>query len=199
MDNLRTIAGLWRWRRNPLCRGTDRGEAWLTLCAAVLITVGAPLTGLFSGLAADADLQRIADGQRRHRHHLWATTEQLLPRPQNEPERSQDAGYPVLAFWTSPDGTTRTGSTTVGHPVRPGDRFRIWTDGNGNITTRPMSRATAGSHAIVAGVVAGVISGLALEAGRRLAVAQLLRRRYARWDAEWARFGPDSGRAGAGN
>ncbi|MCF6524387.1 hypothetical protein HOY81_15005 [Streptomyces sp. JJ36] len=196
---MRIVAGLWRWRGNPLCRETDRAEAWLTLCAALLIVLGTPLAGLAAGLAASAELNRVVAEQRRHRHPVWATTDQVLPHPVGEDgaERTaEEAGYPVLAFWKSPDGTTRTGPATAGRPVRPGDRFRVWTDEHGSLTSAPMSASTASSHAVVAGLVAGVAAAVAVEAGRRGAVRRMMRRRFARWDEEWARIGPDSGRLG---
>ena len=84
--------------------------------------------------------------------------------------------------------------------MQPGERFRIWTDEKGRVVTRPMSARTASSYAALAGlaVAAGGAVG-AMEAGRRLTVRQLLRRRYAAWDAEWARIGPDWGRTGSNN
>ena len=59
-----------------------------------------------------------------------------------------------------------------------------------------MSARTASSYAALAGLAAGAGAVGAMEAGRRLSVRQLLRRRYARWDEEWARIGPDWGRTG---
>ncbi|WP_425587900.1 hypothetical protein [Streptomyces marokkonensis] len=34
---MRTIAGLWRWRHNPLCRTTDLTEARVALAGLLLI------------------------------------------------------------------------------------------------------------------------------------------------------------------
>ncbi|MEW2257347.1 hypothetical protein AB0924_19370, partial [Streptomyces sp. NPDC047869] len=60
---MRAIAGLWRWRRNPLRRATDLTEAWVALVALVLIAVAAPVTGTLIGVTAQDSLQRSAREQ----------------------------------------------------------------------------------------------------------------------------------------
>lgn len=204
MRPLHTIAGLWRWRRNPLCRRSDRREAWLTLWAALLIALGAPAVGTLGGMLAHRELLEAIRAQESQRHAVWATVQQLVvPQPPLDSDADENPDtedrYHVIAYWPGPDGATRTGTTDVGHRVRPGDRFHIWTDELGRITTRPMSDDTASSQAALAGLVAAVAAGAAVEAGRRLAVRQLLHRRYARWEDEWARIGPDWGRTGTSN
>lgn len=198
---MRSIAGLWRWRRNPLCRRSDRREALLALCAALLIALGAPAAGLTGGLLAHETLLDIVREQHRERHTAWATVQQLvMPRPGlgTDPDAAADEDkHRVVAYWTGPDGATETGTTDAGRPVRPGDRFRVWTDDQGRITSRPLSEATASSQALLAGLVSAAAAAAVVEGGRRLAVRQLLRRRYARWDEEWARIGPDWGRTGS--
>lgn len=198
---MRSITGLWRWRRNPLCRRSDRREALLALCAALLIALGAPAAGLTGGLLAHEELLGAVREQQRERHATWATVQQLvMPRPglgTDPDDPAADEKHRVVAYWTGPDGATETGTTEAGHPVRPGDRFRVWTDDSGRITSRPLSETTASSQALLAGLVSAAATAAVVEAGRRLAVRQLLRRRYARWDAEWARIGPDWGRTGS--
>lgn len=199
------MTGLWTWRRSPLCRRTDLTEAWLALCAVVLLVVGAPLAGLAGGLTAHGELAGIVREQRLHRHPVWATARQpvTVGRPLDGPGSARPderrGGYPVLAFWKPPDGARRTGTVQAVRPVRPGERFRVWTDDHGALTAPPLSADVAAAHSVAAGLVAGVLSGIAVEAGRRAAVRRLQRRRHARWDEEWARIGPDWGRAGSNN
>lgn len=198
---VRIVAGLWRWRRNPLCRSSDRQEAWLALCAAVLVLCGAPVVGMLGGVLAHEKLLASVNAQRAERQRVWATVQQLVvarrPLDSDADESGEKEGRQrVIAYWPGRDGAVRTGPAEVGHPVRPGDRFRVWTDPVGRITEPPLSPGTASSQALLAGLVAAVATGVVVEAGRRLAVRQLMRRRYARWDDEWARIGPDSGRAG---
>ncbi|AXK32030.1 hypothetical protein DVA86_04540 [Streptomyces armeniacus] len=201
---MRSIAGLWRWRRNPLCRRSDRREALVSLCAALLIVLGAPVVGLTGGVLAHEELLGAAREQRAERHAAWATVQQLTtPQPglgaDPEDADGESEKYRVVAYWPGPDGAVHTGTTDVGHQVRPGDRFHVWTDDQGRITNPPMSAATASSQALLAGVVSAALAAGLVEGLRRLAVRQLLRRRYARWDAEWARIGPDWGRTGSSN
>ncbi|GAA2529715.1 hypothetical protein GCM10010398_13330 [Streptomyces fimbriatus] len=82
---------------------------------------------------------------------------------------------------------------------RPGDRFGIWTDGQGRVAARPLDSATATTHAVLAGFAAALVAAALAEGGRRLIVWRMVRRRYARWDRAWGRAGPDWGRTGTGN
>ncbi|GAA2621403.1 Rv1733c family protein [Streptomyces axinellae] len=200
---MRSIVGLWRWRGNPLCRRTDRGEAWTALCAALLIAAGAPLLGWLGAGAAHHALLRTAHEQQRERHRVWATAQHVSVRPALDPDPETGAQRSrrthVTARWTGPDGTVRTGTVSVHREVSAGSRFPLWTDGQGRLTARPMSARTAASHSLLAGLAAGAFTAGGVEAGRRLAVRMLMRRRFARWDEEWHRIGPDWGRAGTSN
>lgn len=198
---MRAIAGLWRWRGNPLCRRSDRREAWLALGAMILVVVLAPLTGWFGASAAHSALTENAEKQKSERHQVWATAEKVHNRAPlgSDPEtgsQSADRRH-VVANWSGPDGAPRKSTVVTKQNVQPGERFRIWTDKDGNATRRPMSEHTASSQAALAGVAAAAGTAAALEGLRRLAMRQLLRRRYALWDAEWSRIGPDWGRTGS--
>ncbi|AKN73797.1 membrane protein [Streptomyces sp. PBH53] len=201
---MRALIGLWRWRHNPLRRATDLAEAWVALVALLLIAVAAPVTGWLVGAAAQDSLQRSARQQQHARHLVTATVVRDLGGtvPETDPETSsaREARSRVLANWTAPDGTRQHGPvlTDLGSP-RPGDRFRLWTDPHGRITTRPLDSATATTHAVLAGFGAGLLTAALVETGRRITVWRLVRRRYARWDQAWDRAGPDWGKAGTGS
>ncbi|MGW7518522.1 Rv1733c family protein [Streptomyces sp. NPDC054796] len=203
MRAVRSIVGLWRWRGNPLCRRSDRREAWLAFWAVVLIVLGAPLVGWLGTVKAHDALLSTVEQQRQNRHQVWASAESLATRPpvDTDPESAAepDTRRQVTARWTGPDGTSHSGTVRAGHGVQPGERFRIWTDDQGRIASRPMTERSAGSHAALAGLAAAAGTAGALEAARRLAIRQVMRRRYARWDAEWHRIGPDWGRTGTSN
>ncbi|MFG3255200.1 hypothetical protein [Streptomyces sp. NPDC048172] len=201
---MRTVVGLWRWRGNPLCRRTDRREAWLALWAALLIAVGAPAAGLLTAAATHDALLRTAREQQHERHRTWARAVDTTVRPglRTDPASAapgRDRGR-VSVRWLGPaDGKPHTGSIAVHQRVRPGERFQVWTDGRGHLTARPMSARSASSHSLLAGLAAGAGAATVLELARRLAVREVMRRRYARWDEEWGRIGPDWGRAGTSN
>ncbi|MEU6357431.1 hypothetical protein ABZ896_50400 [Streptomyces sp. NPDC047072] len=201
---MRAISGLWRWRRNPLRRGTDLAEAWLALAALVLILVVAPVIGSVVGGVAQDALQRSVREQQDSRRQVTATVIRKLDRSplDADPESAtgRDLRSRVLADWTGPDGTSQQGTVLaeLRSPHR-GDHFALWTDLHGRIAARPLDSATATTHAVLAGIGAALLTAGLLEGGRRLAVWRMVRRRYARWDQAWDSAGPDWGRTGTGS
>ncbi len=202
---MRAIAGLWRWRRNPLRRGTDLLEAWTALAALVLIAVAVavcrhghrgPLAGRPAHLRAGA-----ARGPPRDRRHGRAEGLRSPARPRSRDRRRHgDAHSRVLARWTGPDGIDRSGDVVarLGAP-RPGDHFRLWTDERGRVVGRPLDTATATTHAALAGLGAAAASVALVEGARRLVLWRVVQGRYARLDRAWAAVGPDWGRTGTGS
>ncbi|MEU7042080.1 hypothetical protein AB0A77_13605 [Streptomyces varsoviensis] len=195
---------IWRWRHNPLRRGTDLVEAWVGLIAVLLMLVAAPAAGWVVGSLAHGALRQTVREQQQHRHLVTATTVRLMPRPPMEPDPETASGHRpqhrrVLANWTAPGGSTHTGVVSARRVAASGDRFPLWTDDRGRAAARPMDTTTAAAHAALAGLgTAGASAGL-VEGVRRLIVRRLMRRRYARWDRAWARAGQTWGRAGAGS
>ncbi|WP_192582349.1 Rv1733c family protein [Streptomyces triticiradicis] len=201
---MRAIIGLWRWRRNPLCRTTDLVEAWLALASLLLVLVAAPLAGAAVGVSVQGTLQKAVRDQRKDRHHVAAVVVRKLSRgplaPDPETPSGRGAHSRVVADWTAPDGTPRHGTVIAGlkSPL-PGDRFSIWTDRRGRIMGRPLDGATATAHSALAGFGAAVLTAGLLEGTRRLILWHMIRRRHARWDRAWAEAGPDWGKADAGS
>ncbi|MGW7277196.1 Rv1733c family protein [Streptomyces sp. NPDC054844] len=201
---MRAISGLWRWRHNPLCRATDLAEAWVALAGLLLVLSVAPLVGARVGGAAQDAMQRSVRDQHESRHRVPATVVRALERPRVavDPDGTSAGGLRsrVLAVWTAPDGSRHEAPVmaSIDDPDT-GDRFAIWTDGQGRTVARPLDSATATTHAVLAGFGAAVVAAVLIEAGRRIVVWRMVRRRYARWEREWDRAGPDWGRTGAGS
>ncbi|WP_053749086.1 hypothetical protein [Streptomyces sp. MMG1533] len=201
---MRAIRGIWRWRHNPLRRATDLAEAWVALVALLLIVVVGPVIGsLVGGVAQDA-LQRSVREQRKSRQLVTATVVRKLDRSplDADPETSsgRDLRSRVEADWTAPDGTAHHGTVLAAlQTPHRGDHFTLWTDEHGRIAARPLDSATATTHAVLAGFGAALLTAGLVEAGRRLTVWRMVRRRYARWDQAWERAGPDWGRTGTGS
>ncbi|SDJ38569.1 Rv1733c family protein [Streptomyces indicus] len=201
---MRTITGLWRWRGNPLRRATDLLEAWVALSALLAMVLVAPMVGAAVGASSSAALNRAVQVQHDTRHRVQATVDKISgqaridPDPETASERDRTAR--VVADWQAPDGTWHHGTVPSGmtHP-RPGDTFTLWVDERGEPVRKPMATGTAGVHAGLAGIGAAAATVALIEGLRRLARWQLLRRRYARWDTEWAQAGPDWGRTGTGS
>lgn len=196
-------AGLWRWRDSPLYRATDRSEAWLAVWSAVLILTGAPLAGWLTGVQAYEALADIVHRQHVARHRVWATVEEFVHLPIEEGDDEDDSAVGekrgARVYWTGPDGVTRSDVTTVSRHVRPGDRVRLWAGARGRITSPPMSPDAASFQSVLAGLVGAAAAGGVVEGGRRLVLRGMRRARYARWEEEWARSGPDWGLTGTGN
>ncbi|MEU7227195.1 Rv1733c family protein [Streptomyces chrestomyceticus] len=200
---VRVIAGLWRWRRNPLRRTTDLLEAWVALAALLVIVLGGGFAGLVAGSAAHDALQRSVRAQAQQRHQVWATPSRAASRPSAAADPEAVAGREmhrrVEARWTAPDGSEHSGPVAAPGAVRAGERFRIWTDARGRVVPRPMDASTARAHAVLAGLGAAAFTGAVAAGGRELVTRRMLNRRYRRWDREWERAGQDWGRAGAGS
>ncbi|MFF0200337.1 hypothetical protein [Streptomyces sp. NPDC005017] len=200
---MRAISGLWRWRHNPLRRGTDLAEAWVCLTILLLILFAAPLTGALVGAAAQDTLQRSVQEQHRQRHPVTAQVIRRLERTAlgADPETgARDTRTRVLAGWTAPDGTGHRGALAAQlRDPGPGDEFRIWTDAHGRLAPGPLDPATATTHAVLAGIGATIVAAALMESARRLVLWRMLRLRYARWDQAWDRAGPDWGRTGTGS
>jgi hypothetical protein len=198
------IGGLWRWRHNPLRRGTDLAEAWVALSALLLVCLVAPFVGFLVGGAAQGALQRSVREQHASRHRVTATVLRRAavtsPDADYETATGREARTRVVAGWTAPDGARRHG-TVLSVLERPlsGDRFGIWTDAHGRLVARPLDSATATTHAVLAGIGAALLTAGAVEGGRRVVMWRMVLRRYARWDRAWDRAGPDWGRTGAGS
>ncbi|WP_405873689.1 hypothetical protein OHB11_33255 [Streptomyces zaomyceticus] len=202
---MRAAIGLWRWRHNPLRRTTDLVEAWGAFVALALLCLVAPLTGWAAGASAHGSLQRAVRTQQEQRVPTTARVVRPAERPAGGPSTAEAAGEErlrrsVVARWTAPDGSARTGTvTTARRQSTPGSAFPLWTDRHGRPVAPPMNADTALAHAVVAGLTAALLAGLMVETVRRLAVRRLVLTRYARLDRAWAATGPDWGRTGTGS
>ncbi|MEV6162729.1 hypothetical protein AB0L71_12530 [Streptomyces sp. NPDC052052] len=202
---MRAVTGVWRWRHNPLCRATDRHEAWVALVALLLMVLGAPAVGWGCGSLTDDALQETVRAQQAERHATTAVVVRrtLEVRPlvvDSEVSSERPAHTSVLARWKAPDGTGRRGTVTISsHRAGPGAEVEIWTDRDGRPVPRPMDASTARTHAALAGLEATLVAVGVVEGARRLIVRRMIRGRHIRIDRAWARTGPDWGRTGTGS
>lgn len=183
---------MWRWRRNPLRRRSDRVEAWVLLVAWVLALVG----GIAAGVTAGSAAERGFDHQRTERREVQATvvkddrgSDQGASASRGGEER---AWAPVR--WTGPDGEERRGRAQVEPGTRAGARVPVWTDRSGALASAPLSPSEALLEASLLGAMAtGFTCGTVwvLACGARGA---LDRRRMEQWDEEWRRVDSRWGR-----
>ncbi|GHE72035.1 Rv1733c family protein [Streptomyces capitiformicae] len=176
---------LWRWRRNPLKRRSDRLESWVVLAAWALTVCGGVIAGLLSAESVESGLAR----QRAE----WHPTAALLTQDAPEPSATSGPGAEKVwakVRWTAPDGSERQGQARVEPATLMGTQVTVWTDTEGRLVTKPASESQARLRAGLVGGLAGMCVAAVPYVGGRLVRGRLERRRMDQWDEEWALIGP---------
>jgi hypothetical protein len=181
---MRTTVRFWRWRSNPLKRGSDRVEACAVLASGLLLAVGAPAAGVATGLATTAHAPRPPAGW----HQVSAVLVAKAPSAVVAGAGPQQVRATVR--WHTAVGTTRTGEALVRPGSPAGSRTAIWLDRSGAARDNPVDPARTVAGAVAGGTLAA--SGTALVSSGGLAAVRwvLARRRSADLDREWERLGP---------
>ncbi|MFK0156226.1 hypothetical protein ACIQVK_29660 [Streptomyces sp. NPDC090493] len=198
---------LWRWRRNPLKRRADTMEAWVLL-GAWLLTL---LAGVLAGLAA---ARSVEDGLARERVQWHPVVAHVMDKaPGSAESRSGSAGSKsgssdssessgssngervwARVGWTVADGSAHTGQARVPAGSKVGTPVTVWTDPQGHLVTRPATVSEAHLRSALIGGLVGLSAAAVPFVAGLVARGRLERRRMDRWDAEWARLGPQWGR-----
>ncbi|WP_317441908.1 hypothetical protein [Streptomyces collinus] len=180
---------LWRWRRNPLRRRADVVEAWVVL-AAWLLTV---VAGVLAGLAA---ARSVEHGLARERAAWHPTVAHVVAKaPGRAAAESADAERVWAEVrWAGADGAAHSGQARVAPGSKAGTAVTVWTDERGHLVTRPTTASEATLRATLTGGLVGLSAGAVPFVGGLVLRGRLERRRMDRWDAEWARLGPQWGR-----
>ncbi|MFF4899906.1 hypothetical protein [Streptomyces sp. NPDC001068] len=182
---------LWRWRRNPLKRPGDALEAWVLLGAWLFTLVA----GVVGGLAA---ARSVEDGLARERAQWHPVVAHVLDRAPGRPgpESGSSGGERVWARvgWTVSDGSAHTGQARVAAGSAIGTPVTVWSDPQGHLVTRPATASEAHVRSALIGGLVGLSTAAVPFVAGLVVRGRLERRRMDRWDAEWARFGPQWGR-----
>jgi hypothetical protein len=185
---LRVLVRRWRPDGNPLRRTADRVEAAVMVLLIATFLCGAPLAAFTAGQAAAVNGLRAQRAQAGW-HRVTAVLLRKAP-PSVNPMFEVALQPLVPAWWTAPDGTSRTGEVHAPANAVAGSTVPVWIDRSG----RPVSSLVQPSD-----VVDGIVLAASLAAGAvavALAVLGFLarwaldRRRLAAWDARWAVTGP---------
>ncbi|MGW1541701.1 Rv1733c family protein [Streptomyces sp. NPDC002309] len=176
---------LWRLRRNPLLRRSDRVEAWVLLGAWAL-TVPA-------GLLAGQTVGRAVEGEPARERVEWRRVEARLTQPVGG---SSPAGFGAPGIervwaevrWSAPDGSERIGQARVRPGSAVGTPVTVWTDRQGRLVTEPTTPSEARVRARLVGALAGLGAAALPLAGGRLLRDRLERARLDQWETDWARF-----------
>ncbi|MDX3692384.1 hypothetical protein PV726_18950 [Streptomyces europaeiscabiei] len=176
---------LWRWRRNPLRRRSDRLESWVVLITWALTLFGGVAMGL---MAADS----VESGLARQRAE-WRPVDAVLTEDAPEPSGPSGTGTEKVwgkVRWTAPDGSAHEGQARVDPTAPMGAPVTVWTDAEGLLVTKPASESQARLRAALVGGLAGVFVSAVPLVGGRLVRGRMERRRMDQWDEEWERIGP---------
>jgi len=176
---------LWRWRRNPLRRRSDVAEAWIGVAVAAMLLLTVPTVGV----ATAAVGERSALDQARGLHR---TTAQLVADASASAVRFSGAAtedhVDVTVRWTTPSGTSRSGTAPVAAGSKAGSSTTVWLDDAGRIHPAPPTPAQARSQGAAIGAAAGAGVCVLVLGGWWVARARLDAGRRARWDRAWAEF-----------
>ncbi|MFD5406494.1 Rv1733c family protein [Streptomyces griseorubiginosus] len=181
---------LWRWRRNPLRRRSDRVETWIVLTTWIVALAGGLLAGRAAGSAMVGDLAT-------RRAAVHAVSAVLTEDSDAAPAVTEDGiGGTVHAKvrWTASDGSVHTGLTRIEPGRARGSPVTVWIDRQGDLVRAPLTADQAGFQSALTGVLVAVGTGAAVFGCGRLARIPLERRRMRDWETEWARVAPSGGR-----
>jgi hypothetical protein len=180
----RTKQRLWRWRSNALRRRDDVIEAWLVLAVVTVMTLGGVVVGAVTAHTADNVFAR----QRAEKRSIRAVLVDYVPLTMSRAVLSEQVRAKVR--WTAADGSTRTGTTRVDAGYKAGSDVVVWTDAQGDLTSRPASSGEDTARAVLLGTMSALaFGGLTFGVGA-VGRWRLDRRRIDRWGCEWDLVGP---------
>lgn len=179
------LARALRPDRNPLCRASDRAEAWIRAGLVVTFLIGAPIAavavGLWTAHAADA-------GTSARPHAVQAVLLQPATAPKSRATAVHSARVLVKARWKNSDNSIRTGEVPAPLGTAAGASVTVWLDTAGRVTGPPPSDSAAGP--VLTAIMALATMTLVLLIALRLIARFLDWRRLATWEAAWRAIGP---------
>ncbi len=181
-----TRVRLWRWRRNPLRRRSDRLEAWIVVVTWFLVLLAGVLAGRAAAGAVDDELAV----RRAHSHAVRAVLTADVATTRQAVSEYSDGSVWANVRWTAADGSEHSGLTKVQPGLKAGAPLTVWTDRAGMLVAKPATVAQAGLQAALAGALVGLSAAGGVLVCGWLARGLLDRRRMAEWDREWERVGP---------
>ncbi|NLU75714.1 hypothetical protein HCC61_24180 [Streptomyces sp. HNM0575] len=176
---------LWRWRRNPLRRRSDRAEAWAGLAAGLIMAVTAPLTG---AMTSDAVTGHLRDQPGLHR--TSAVLREDAPTTDGISTVSDDPTVLTEVGWRTADGRWHTGRAPVEAGTREGAHVPLWLDRQGMPHQPPPDSSEVSVESGAAGGAVAVATCFLVGSGRWLLRRRLDAVRDTEWEREWATVGP---------
>ena len=168
-----------------LRRTASRWEDALSVGLGLLVAIGLLVTWM-AGAAAHGSVTERGAAEAAERTAVPAVVTERATSI-GDPQSGQQA---LTVSWTGPDGSARTGSTSLPGLYDVGDRITVWTGPDGELTTPPSTGADAITVAVAAGFLTVVVWAVAL-AGLGHLGFRWTGRRFARaWELDWAAVEP---------
>lgn len=182
---MRARRWLWRWRKNPLRRRSDRAEAWAGIAAGLIMAVSAPLTG---ALTSDAVAGNLSDQPGLHR--TSAVLREDAPSTDGISTVSDDPTVLTRVEWRTPGGHTRSGRAPVQTGTQEGTHIPLWLDRQGMPHQPPPGPAEVSVQGGAAGGAIAVATCFLVGSGCWVVRRRMDAARYKAWEREWATVGP---------
>ncbi|AKS31792.1 hypothetical protein [Mycolicibacterium goodii] len=161
-------------------RRADRLQAW-TLVTAVLLTIAAIYPAAHLGHAGYAGRAQAIAAEAAARHPIEATALAGSTIDPTLAEATTPASFHVRVQWNTQSGV-RQALSAVDHPVKAGDKVRIWLDDKGAVTSAPKTDSDARIAGIGAFVFAWLAMVVLIGGGYAAVHVALTRRRNREWD-----------------
>ncbi|MEU2898973.1 hypothetical protein AB0O72_28525 [Streptomyces sp. NPDC088106] len=182
---------LWRWRRNPLRRRTDRLQTWIGLGVLIAVLAAAPVAAVLVGDAARGHYEDTARHQLQTRYETNATLTEDAPRhPEPGSDEEKQTRYPVEVRVVTREGRTRTTRAEVRPGLTADNTVRIWITADGEATERPLTSEEIRSRTMGWALLTAIGVALTGAAAHALTGLVLRRRNLAHWDTAWAETAP---------
>jgi hypothetical protein len=166
----------------------DRTQTVLTTALLILLLVAAPLTAWLTATRAYADGQRAESRERAAYRLVPATVVHTGEVRANG--AGQFIGETIRLRWADRQARMRYGTIDVGYRARAGATVPVWTDAGGAISHQPRTHERTRSDTAWAGMEGASAVTVPAIVAYLIVRRRLDRRRYGRWEDDWARIAP---------
>lgn len=173
-----------------LRRTASRWEDVLSVGLGLLVAIGLLVAWLAGSSAHDRVLERGATEAAER-----TAVEAVVTERATSVADVQSGQQALTVSWTAPDGSARTGGTSLPGMYQVGDRLTVWVGPDGQLTPPPSTPTDAVTVAGAAGFMTLVVWGVALVGVGHLGFRWTGRRFARAWELDWADVEPQwSGR-----
>lgn len=175
---------------NPLCRASDRAEAWIRVGLLAVFLIAGPIAAVAAGgWVQQAGAAGTSTGAAQA-HPVRAVLLQPAGSATSLTAPAGDILVWVRARWASPGAPARTGEVLAPRGSPAGTVVTVWLTGSGRLTAPPPEPGQFADETVLAVIVALAAVAVALLAVLRLIRLFLNWRRLAAWEAAWLAIAP---------